>query len=80
MMSCRRCGRRPVVHYRNDLFDGWFCSRCLNDLVNEYVESVELPLLAAAADIGSPEAPHYFSPDGRGNATGANNTRGSDDA
>lgn len=48
-MTCRRCQSEQVVHYRNDLFDGWFCPRCVNELVNEYVESAELPAPAALA-------------------------------
>lgn len=47
-MTCRRCSTsRNVAHYRNDLFDGWFCPGCVDEVVNAYVEDTEFPRLAA---------------------------------
>lgn len=34
-MNCRRCNSpRNLGHYQNDLFDGWFCVACVDELID----------------------------------------------
>lgn len=41
MIQCRRCAisnggikHQRVAHFHNDLFDGWFCAPCVDELVD----------------------------------------------
>lgn len=47
-MTCRRCNTdRNLGHFHNDIFQGWFCPACVDELADAWVASAMADITAA---------------------------------